>query len=178
MVNDGPSRVWFSLASLATLLVACSPALNWRVVQPVQGLELLLPCKPSQRQEQVPLGTQAAQLSMLGCRAQDMDFTHSVMALPSGMAADALIAQWQRASLNPLGPHQSHPLQPQTLAGLEQPAMALRVKTSAGLQVHLLWWPQGQQVHQLAVYGSAQDKRFDEAVDTFISSVKHQPGTQ
>ena len=175
MVNDGPLKVWFSLASLVVGLVACSPALNWRMVQPVEGLELLLPCKPSQRQETVQLGTQATQLSMLGCRAQDMDFTHSVMNLPSGMSADELITQWQRASLNPLGPHQSQALPPQTLTGLAHPAVALRVKTSAGLQAHLLWWHQGQNVHQLAVYGPAQDKRFDETVDAFIASVKHKP---
>jgi hypothetical protein len=168
-------KVWFSLASLVAGLVACSPALNWRTVQPVEGLELLLPCKPSQRQEQVQLGMQATQLSMLGCRAQDMDFTHSVMTLPSGMSADELISQWQRASLNPLGSLQSQALQPQTLKGLAQPAVSLRVKTSAGLQAHMLWWHQGQQVHQLAVYGPAQDQRFDESVDAFVASVKHKP---
>ncbi len=173
MVNDGPLKVWFSLACLVAGLVACSPALNWRTVQPVEGLELLLPCKPSQRQEQVQLGMQATQLSMLGCRAQNMDFTHSVMTLPSGMSADELISQWQRASLNPLGSLQSQALQPQTLKGLAQPAVSLRVKTSAGLQAHMLWWHQGQQVHQLAVYGPAQDQRFDESVDAFVASVKH-----
>lgn len=154
------------------LLSACSPALNWRVVQPVAGLELLLPCKPSERKESVTMGEHSGELRMLGCRAQDLDFTHSMLALPEGVGPAELILKWQRASQLPLGPAQSQPTAPRTVLGVAMPAVGLRVQTSSGLQANLLWWSQGQWVHQAAVYGSIGDKGFDAAVDAYLSSIK------
>ena len=173
LVTDEPIKAWQWMLCLVAGLVACSPALNWRLVQPVDGLELLLPCKPSQRREPVTLGAQQTELSMMGCRAQDMDFTHSVMSLPPGMDVQELMTQWQRASVSPLGPHQSQPLKPRAIAGLAQPATAVRVTAQSGVQAQFLWWHRGQQMHQLAVYGPKSGPPFEQAVDAFISSVKH-----
>jgi hypothetical protein len=163
------------LVSCTGLLAACSPALNWRVVQPADGLELMLPCKPSERKEVVRLGANDSELKMIGCQAQGMDFTHSQLSLPPQVTPNELMARWQQASLMPLGPHQAQPPRPQTLTGVVTPATSLRVTTTRGMQVQFVWWHQGSLVHQLAVYGPTGEKTFEAAVDAFMSSIKQRP---
>lgn len=159
----------------AAMLSACAPALNWRVVQPADGLSLMLPCKPSERKETVRLGEQDTELTMIGCQAKGMDFTHTQMPLPTGVLPAVVIERWQQASLRPLGAHEAQAPKPQPLAGVVTPGVGVRVKTTSGLQVQLVWWHQGSLVHQLAVYAPLGEKSFENAVDAFISSIQQRP---
>ncbi|MEY4156007.1 MAG: hypothetical protein RJB64_728, partial [Pseudomonadota bacterium] len=57
-------------------LAACTPALNWREVRFDNARWVgWLPCKPDRAQRTVNLGGPLAQLSLMGCQADGMDFT-------------------------------------------------------------------------------------------------------
>jgi hypothetical protein len=86
----------FRLLSLAVLLAACSPALNWREVRP-GGAELkaLLPCKPDQGHRRQRLAGQDIDISMVGCEAGGALFAISVAELGDPDRALAVQVQWQ-----------------------------------------------------------------------------------
>jgi hypothetical protein len=84
------------ILSLALLLAACSPSLNWREVRP-GGAELkaLLPCKPDQGSRRQRLAGQDIDISMVGCEAGGALFAISVAELGDPDRALAVQVQWQ-----------------------------------------------------------------------------------
>lgn len=84
------------ILSLVILLAACSPALNWRVVQ-AGGAELkaLLPCKPDQGSRRQRLAGQDIDIHMLGCEAGGALYAVSVAELGAPQRALAVQIQWQ-----------------------------------------------------------------------------------
>jgi hypothetical protein len=82
------------------LLVACSPALNWRDVDlPGGGARGLLPCKPDRATRSVPLGGVDTPLSVVGCPAAGATFALMAASLPAGRTPDDVLAGWQQATL-------------------------------------------------------------------------------
>ena len=82
------------------LLLACSPALNWREV----GLQrssahALLPCKPERATRSVPLGGVATELMVVGCDAAGATFAVMTATVPAGESPDVVLAGWQQATL-------------------------------------------------------------------------------
>ena len=94
-------RPW-SATLLAAMLLACSPALNWREVR-IDGvpLRLLLPCKPDRAEREVAMGGRRLPLRMLGCDADGATFavSHVQGAPASGLDAAALLQGWKAAVL-------------------------------------------------------------------------------
>ena len=91
--------VWAGGALLAAL-VACSPALDWRLARlEAPAAELLLPCKPDQVERSVPLGGEPTELTVAGCETGGATFAVMVAKLPPGRLPDPLLAGWQQATL-------------------------------------------------------------------------------
>ncbi len=83
-------RMLLCLAALS--LVACTPTFNWREVGFDQaGVSAVLPCKPDRGTRPVQLAGQSLNLSMLGCEAGGAMFTVSVLELPAGSSAQAVL---------------------------------------------------------------------------------------
>lgn len=83
-------RKLLCLAALS--LAACTPTFNWREVGFDQGgVTAVLPCKPDRGTRPVQLAGQSLNLSMLGCEAGGAMFTVSVLELPAGSAAQAVL---------------------------------------------------------------------------------------
>ena len=165
-------RLDLSLVGLV-MLAGCSPSLNWRTLTPAPGTDLLLPCKPQQREETVSLGEHTTQLAMTGCRADGLDFTFSHLPIPPGVNPEELLQRWREASLKPLGPAQPHQEREVTIPGAVQSAQQWRLTTPNGLQVMWVWWVHAGRAHQLAVYGPQRAANFEMAADTFLASVRH-----
>ena len=88
------------LLLLSLVLVACSPTLNWRVVQAGEGeLKAMLPCKPDTGRRQQELAGQTLTVQMLGCEAGDALFAISVTDLGDESRAPAVQVQWQTSLL-------------------------------------------------------------------------------
>jgi hypothetical protein len=145
--------------SAFTLLTACNPALNWREVR-FDGLPLrvLLPCKPDRAERPVELGEARATLRMMGCEAQDLQFTWSQLDLPVGAAPAQVMRAWQQASLAALGadPAMATQVRQLTLTGARMDVAPAQLAAAAqsGPQAHFFWWLHAGQAYQLAVYAN------------------------
>jgi len=82
----------------AVLLVACSPALDWRdVAIPAASISATLPCKPEQAQRAVELAGHSVELRMTGCEADGATFAVACAALAEPSLAGAALAHWRAA---------------------------------------------------------------------------------
>lgn len=91
------------MASLtfALTLSACSPSQNWREVT-LEGtsLKAQLPCKPDRTTRAVPLGGVPVDLQVVGCESGSAIVAVMTASLPAGADANALLAGWQKATLD------------------------------------------------------------------------------
>ena len=94
------------MAVLATLtlslaLSACSPEQNWREVT-LEGstLKAQLPCKPDRTTRSVPLGGVPVDLHVVGCESGSAMLAVMTASLPAGTDASAVMAAWQKATLD------------------------------------------------------------------------------
>ena len=142
-----------------TLLAACNPALNWREVR-FDGLatRVLLPCKPDRAERAVQLGEARATLRMMGCEAQDLQFTWSQLDLPVGPVPTQIVRAWQQASLLALGADPALATQVRQLvltgARMDVSPSQLAAAAPVGPQAHFYWWLHAGQAYQLAVYSN------------------------
>lgn len=98
-IIDRMLRVLSFFVITSALLVACSPALNWRETRIDGGLKVLLPCKPDQGSRPMPLMGQDIEMQMVGCEAGGAMF--AVAHVKLGDAGRMALAQatWQAAML-------------------------------------------------------------------------------
>jgi len=159
--------------------VACTPSLNWREVRlESSDASVLMPCKPEHASRPIALQANGqgvhTTLQLLGCEASNIQFTFGQINLPLGVSASDALHAWQQASLAPLNAASSDtPTDAFALKGaspLPQP-MRRRLKT-ADHQVQWLWWARGNTVFQVALYGNAKTKAFDDTADVYFSGIK------
>ena len=85
----------------ALTLSACSPAQNWRdVAFEGSALKAQLPCKPDRTTRSVPLGGVPVELQVVGCESGAAMVAVMTAALPAGADASAVMAAWQKATLD------------------------------------------------------------------------------
>lgn len=103
--DNHPMQTHF-MAVLATLtlslsLSACSPEQNWREVT-LEGsaLKAQLPCKPDRTTRAVSLGGVPVNLHVVGCESGTAIVAVMTVPLPPGADANALMAGWQKATLD------------------------------------------------------------------------------
>lgn len=175
------TRSKFSVPCLLSVayLVACSPALNWRQLSIDSGrVQVLLPCKPDHASRDVTLRAVKQEMSVTlklqGCEASGMQFTFGHMTVPDGMQSSAAMAAWRLASLAPL---QGNGDLDQTVnwqlqgARVDPLPTRTRVVTSKH-QAQFVWFAQGPNLYQAAVYGNYLDKDLPEAAETYFSGIK------
>jgi hypothetical protein len=82
-------------------LSACSPEQNWREVT-FEGtaLKAQLPCKPDRTTRSVPLGGVPVDLQVAGCESGTAIVAVMTAALQVGSDANAVLAGWQKATLD------------------------------------------------------------------------------
>jgi len=144
--------------SLALLLGACSPALNWREARlPGGELKALLPCKPDQGQRQQSLAGQELAIAMQGCEAGGALFAVSVAQLDQAGRTLAVQAQWQaqllgnmRAGTSSTGPF--------AIKGSTPPLDPVRL-TARGLgpdgrpvEAQGVWFARGARLYHAVIY--------------------------
>ncbi len=82
-------------------LSACSPAQNWRDVSfEGSALKVQLPCKPDRTTRNVPLGGVPVDLQVVGCESGNAMVAVMTASLPAGTDASAVMAAWQKATLD------------------------------------------------------------------------------
>ncbi len=138
----------------ALSLSACSPAQNWRdVAFEGNALKVQLPCKPDRTTRSVPLGGVPVDLQVVGCESGTAMVAVMSAALPAGSDASAVMAAWQKATLDnarvsqPLAAGQQQSWQ---RPGLLPLASAVRVQAS-GQRAN------GEPVNMDAVWGAVAE---------------------
>jgi hypothetical protein len=173
------SWVYLLCAMLGCFITACTPALNWREVRFDAGdVQALMPCKPDQAMRQIFLqegsDTVPANLQLQGCEASDLQFTFAQITLPSGVLPTTALTAWRQASLAPLAvPFESAQSRDWALTGALTIPQAIRVQVKNGpYQAQLGWFARGNKLYQVAVYGAAQTKSFDDTAEVYFSGIK------
>ena len=162
----------------ASLLGACSPALNWRETRP-KDIDILLtfPCKPQQIVQTVQLAGSMVKMSMTGCATDNMTFAlaHADMKDPTKVGA-ALAALHQAAVRNVAGNvTQSQPTDvAHATRGLAD-ALDLRIAgkspTGQPLRERVVLFAQGSQVFQATTFANRSQYK-DDAAQTFANSIR------
>ena len=168
------------LAAVA-VLSACSPALDWRDVQP-QGLNILLtfPCKPERIAKDVRLAGESVRMSMTGCVSDGMTFAlaHAHFRTPD-RTASGLAQLHQAAVANVRGRVTASA--PVAFANIDPglpDARDLRIDGQApdgkAVRERVVLFAQGSDIYQLTALGPAGAFKPD-AAQTFAESVKLSP---
>lgn len=160
-------------------LVACSPAFNWRDVQPDNtALSLLLPCKPDVAQQTVPMGGMSTLLTVMGCDAGGSTFAVAVADMGKTSLLVDVLEQWQRVTLSGIkvgaaeNSVQRLPVKVPGAEGVPAPVLVKALGQRADgstIHSHALYFAQGTQVFQLVMLASTITP---EAEEMFFSSVK------
>jgi hypothetical protein len=156
--DNHPMRIHSSalVASLfgALTLSACSPAQNWREVT-FEGaaLKAQLPCKPDRTTRSVPLGGVPIDLQVVGCESGTAMVAVMSAVLPVGADVSAVMAAWQKATLD--NARVTQPLAAGQQQAWQRPgqlplATSLRVQ-APGLRAN------GEPVNMDAVWGAVAD---------------------
>ena len=176
-VIRGPVLLSLSIAALS----ACSPALNWRDVQP-KGLNVLLtfPCKTQQIAQGVQLAGESVRMSMTGCVADDMTFALAHARLPTPAKAALALAQMHQAALANVHGRvtASTPVALTNATPGLVDARDLQIDGQApdgkAIRERVLLFGQGGDVYQLTALGPVAKFKSD-AAQTFAESVKLSP---
>lgn len=166
----------FSVCAMAALLLACSPALNWREVRPDGApLMALFPCRPDQGVQSVPLGVQVVKMAMMGCEAGGAMFTLAHVQLDSAVDAEALRAQWQAGTLASMQGVSAGGEAPFALkkasATLSPTQIRATGKRADGSPVALraAWFVVGGALYQAAVYA---DRDVEDVAQTYFDGIQ------
>lgn len=153
---------------LALATAACSPALNWREV-PLESLVALLPCKPDHAERRVQFDTlngaiPDAVLQVSGCEAAGALYAVSHVRVTDAAQVVPTRTAWRQSALATFRAVavglQAKPLRLGTILTLEE----LEGKQADGtaIQAQWAWIVKGQDIYQVAVYGSKLDKEMTE----------------
>lgn len=160
---------------LSGVLLACSPALNWREVRTDAGdLTALLPCKPDRASKTVPLGGPSTRLVMMGCEAAGAMFVLSVADLGDASRAPEVLRQWQALTLSHMRAAQPQQRAPQVMGADLQPAPVLWAALGSHpdgrpVEGQALFFARGSRVFQATIYAT---RVTPEAAETFFASIK------
>jgi hypothetical protein len=167
---------WAGAAAL--LLAACAPALDWREVRPEGShMTLLMPCKSTAQQRQLPLAGAAVRLSLQACSAdgQTWGVAHADVEDPARVAVALAELRASAAANVAAGAVELLPLQvpgatPQP--GSERVRFDGRLPDGRTVQAQVAVLAQGTRVFQVTALG---ERLPAEAADTFFGSIRFAP---
>lgn len=161
LVNGGAllhGSVLFCTVALLSLMIACSPTLNWRSAQIEDtALHLMLPCKPDWGQRKIDLAGQRVELKMLGCEAQGHLLAVSTVRMDDGVRLEVAEEHWKKATLLNIQAKASRQL-PLSIKGLNQgePSVLMIAdglkKDGQATQMQSTWFSKGRQLFHAVVY--------------------------
>jgi hypothetical protein len=165
-----------SAASLAaSLLMACSPVLDWRDVRPADtGLQLLLPCKAQAQARQLLLSGQSVKLSMWACSAGGQTWALAFADVQDPARAAPALAELLTAAASNLGSAGGQPLPLKVPGATPHPgsqrlAISGRLPNGQAVQEQVAVFVLGTRVFQATVLGENLNA---EAVETFFGSLR------
>lgn len=175
VVPRGAGRV---VLLLAWALSACSPTFNWREARlESTPLQALLPCKPQTAQRTVPLAGDPTELHLLACEAGGLQFAIAWAEVAAPAQVPQALAAWRSASLHAIGVRSVPGDEASTAWAASVPGatQTLGVQASGqnpaggAVQTRAVYFAQGNQVFQAAVYG---ERLPTEALEAFFGGLR------
>jgi len=160
--------------ALLAVLVACSPALDWREVRP-DGSEavVLMPCKPASHARRVELAGSEFTWTLHACQAMGMTWGFGFAALDDPARVDDVLRELQRSALSHIGASDGDPM-PLQVDGATPGARAARLSVQGRLpdgravQQQVAFFVRGTRVYQASVVGTVV---LAEEAQTFFDSL-------
>jgi hypothetical protein len=162
---------------VATVLLACAPALDWREARPEGGsVTMMFPCRPERQERPVRIGVQTLTLRLHSCTAAGSRF-----ALVTGNAADAarvtaLLEAWRAQTVENVDGAAT--IEPSAaVPGSTPNAQSVRLRIVGrrpdGHPVveHAAFFVKGLTLFQATVIGAGEPAD-REAIDTFFGSIR------
>ena len=167
------AKTWCGVG-LAASVLACSPALDWREIQPPEsGAVVMFPCKPDRFVRSVTLAEQKVQMHLASCSAGGATYalSHVELSDPTRIAA-ALEALRALAASNVGG--QATVMSPLNVPGMTPHPLAQRLAIRGGIEGRVLQaevgvFTRGLRVYQATVIGEKLDSQ---ATDTFFTGLR------
>ena len=162
-------------SALVLSLVACSPALDWRDVQPEgSGAAVLFPCKPDRFARTLTLAGTKVQMTLASCAAAGTTFALRHADLDDPAKLSAALGELRGAAAQNIGgaPHDATPFAPRGATPnplAERVAIEGRRADGHAVRMQAAFFARGMRVYQASVVGEQVDA---EAADTFFSGLK------
>jgi hypothetical protein len=157
---------------LLLILLGCSPALNWRVVELGQ-LQTMLPCKPDSAIRVVELSGMSVEMQMAGCEAMGVLFAVSHLRATDRGQANELLRALRQASLDNVRMREVRPVDANSNALTSMDLLAIgQGADGSALQARLKWLQSGLEIYQIAAYGAHLST---EQTDGLVSEARLRP---
>ena len=157
------------------MLMACSPALDWREFQPEgSGIVVTFPCKPDRHVRTVKLAVQTVRMEMLVCAADETQFALSFIDVDEPAKVKAALVELQDLAAGNLAATRRE-TQPAAVPGMTPHPEAARLRLEGrqpdggALQEQAAFFAKGLRVYQATVLGRRM--RAD-AADTFLGGLR------
>jgi hypothetical protein len=156
------------------MLAACTPALDWREVRPVDSDALaLFPCKPGRYARTVQLAGSAVEMHLASCKAQDTTYAVGYATVPAPVQVTPALDQLRRAAaVNIDGTPAATDW---TIAGMTPNPLAQKIVMQGrdaegkAVQEQAVFFVRGLRVYQATIVGPALDPA---AAETFFSGLR------
>ena len=163
---------------MATLLLGCAPALDWRELRPADsGLTVLFPCKPASHARRVSLGPDAVRLELHACTAGGMTWAIAFADVPEPARVGPALTELRAAAANNLsaGPAQVLALKIEGATpnpNSQRVQFQGRMPDGRAVTEQVAVFAKGTRVFQAVVVGEKLDA---EAADGFFGSLRLSP---
>jgi len=169
------TRIRMVFPWLLALCAACTPALNWREIQP-EGSDVfvMFPCKPERYARKLPLAGEAVEMRMSSCVVDGVTYALAYAGVSEPGKVEAALGELRDAAGRNLG-GAIRETGNATVPGMTPNGFARRVSVAGSgargepLQEQAVFFAKGLRVYQASVVGA---KVNGEAADTFIAGLR------
>lgn len=167
-----------SISSLLAVLVACSPALDWREVRPEgSAVRALFPCRPEKHERSVRLGGGALRMELHSCAAAGSTFSLAVVDGGEPTRVEPLLAALKASVAANVGggSPRAEPFAPP--GATPNPSSALlsvqgRLPDGRAVTMHAAFFVHGVRIYQATAIGEALP---EDALRSFFGAIKLTP---
>lgn len=164
--------------AVATLMLGCAPALDWRELRPADSeLTVLFPCKPDSHARRVSLGPDAVRLELHACTAAGITWAVAFADLQDPARVGPALAELRTAAANNLSAAPAQPLPLKVEGATPNPASQRvqfhgRMPDGRAVTEQVAVFAKGTRVFQAIAVGEKLDT---EAADSFFGSLRLGP---
>jgi hypothetical protein len=164
--------------AVATLMLACAPALDWRELRPADsGLTVLFPCKPTSHARPVRLGPDRVRMELHACTAGGVTWAVAFADMQDPAHVGPVLTELRRAAADNLSaaPAQVLPLKVEGATpnpASERVQFQGRLPDGRAVVEQVAVFAKGMRVFQAVAIGEKLDA---EAADSFFGSLRLGP---